>query len=330
MVLVRDELRAAVLRRGELVQRVDGAALALLRLDFQLVLRGRGVVRRPGAGAGRGLAPDLARPITAESDAQDEALRRHDVVRVRAARGVAEGIVGDDPTVPAVGVRLAVLQIGGDLGLGDEEDLGEGRRAVHGEGPGATRPLLAREVGPLVRRAAEGLARVAVFGQAVVLLAAILEGVGVRHAAILIHRGRVELALAADMERGHRPLVVDVLQDVHLAAHRPWLPHAQSVEGRPDAAAVGHVRELHDRQEVLPSLFGADLGSLALVLVLPAGHPGAEDGMGLRGLGDPHGPGLLEGAHKGRGAVVAVAGVEVEAVEEGVPLGLPIEPERRR
>mmetsp|Transcript_79209 Transcript_79209/g.222064 ORF Transcript_79209/g.222064 Transcript_79209/m.222064 type:complete len:219 (+) Transcript_79209:189-845(+) len=147
-LLVGDELGAAVLLGRVLRQRVDRAALVLRGLDRELRVGGACVVGRTAANAGPGEAPDLARPAAAEGNAEDEPLRRHDAVRVGALGGCAEGVVGDEPAVPALGAGRFLRHILRDFALGDEEDLGEVSGPLHGQpGRRAARPTAARCAG---------------------------------------------------------------------------------------------------------------------------------------------------------------------------------------
>mmetsp|Transcript_84443 Transcript_84443/g.212999 ORF Transcript_84443/g.212999 Transcript_84443/m.212999 type:complete len:228 (+) Transcript_84443:218-901(+) len=71
--------------------------------------------------------PDLAGPIPAKANVEDELLRRHHICRVRAiwSSSGSEGVVANEPLVPCVWLGVVLHQILGQLIVWNLEDLDE-------------------------------------------------------------------------------------------------------------------------------------------------------------------------------------------------------------
>mmetsp|Transcript_34429 Transcript_34429/g.87633 ORF Transcript_34429/g.87633 Transcript_34429/m.87633 type:complete len:297 (-) Transcript_34429:913-1803(-) len=240
-VLVLNELCATIVRQVPLQKRVHRAA-AVLR-----------AIQRP---ARRRHVPNLAGPVATKADVQDELLRAKHVRRVRAARRPCKWIVGDEPLIPGVRLRVIVQQVFGHPVIWDLEDLHEGLGPLDHESHRMHVPLGRALQGQAVRSTTE-LLRI-VRGAVVVHVVEIGEVL----APWPVELRAVDLALviSAGVQRGLRDDVVDVLQNVQLSAF--WPPFAVGVgpKSRPQATTPRHMSEAHCSQEVLPMLHRPDLG----------------------------------------------------------------------
>mmetsp|Transcript_83868 Transcript_83868/g.242486 ORF Transcript_83868/g.242486 Transcript_83868/m.242486 type:complete len:241 (-) Transcript_83868:703-1425(-) len=120
-VAVIDELRTTIMCHGFLI--------------LQWVHRSTAVGGRIQRSACWRPVPNLARPITAQGYVEDQVLRSHYVLCVRAfGAGTPQRVVTDEPSVPLLGLRPIIGEVDRQCIIGDPPDLDEVRGPLDHEG----------------------------------------------------------------------------------------------------------------------------------------------------------------------------------------------------
>mmetsp|Transcript_91214 Transcript_91214/g.229299 ORF Transcript_91214/g.229299 Transcript_91214/m.229299 type:complete len:366 (+) Transcript_91214:283-1380(+) len=303
-VPVLDELGATIVFRVGFQQRVHSSATRSWTMH--------------GVASSRH-TPDLAGPIPAKADVEDELLRSHNICRVAAIwfSSSAERVVAHKPLVPRVRLGVILQQVGGQLVIWNLEDFDETFCPLDCEGHWVHVPLGGALQGQSVWCATELLW--------VVCGAIIIHAVQVRHhrAARFVDLSAIQVACIPNtgVERGLRGNVVHVLQDIQLTTFRPLDATCMRPEGGPQTTTKRHMREANGCEEILPRPPGANLGGLALARKAPGTH--AQDSMRIVGSSYTFRVCLVAAKVLGS-AIVRIPLEVIPVVEEGTSARKPI------